>query len=67
MDTNNLGRFDLFGKPVPQFRLHGQEKVGTVVGSFLSLTMVSMVLLYSTFRCIMLVTGARPIISSYTL
>ena len=64
---NFIDQYDLFGKSVPQFRLQGKEKIGSIVGCFLSLLMTTLVLAYSSVRGFMLVTGDRPIISSYTV
>ena len=62
---NIYDRYDLFASEVPAFHIQGQKKVGTFIGCFLSIFTVTSVLVYGCIRGFYLVTGNRPLVSSY--
>ena len=59
--------YDLFRKEVPRFHVEGRQSIGTSLGCCLSVLLVTMVAAYTVFRSIILVSGHRPNISSFTV
>ena len=59
--------YDLFKKDVPKFHLDGRENIGTGLGCCLTLILVTILTVFTIFRTIILVSGARPNISSFTV
>jgi hypothetical protein len=62
---NYFDRYDLFAEEIPKFHLDGQKKIGTSVGFSMSVLLVTIVAIYTGVRTRVLITGARPNISSY--
>ena len=64
---NIYDRYDLFAAEIPRFHLEGFSKIGTRIGCFFSILLVTLVFGYGFFRADILVRGDRPNISSYTV
>jgi hypothetical protein len=60
-------KYDLFSQPVPRFHIEGQQRIGTGIGFCLTILLVTLLISYSTIRGLILVTGDRPQISSFTI
>ena len=41
---------DVFGEPLPNFNIRGEDRVNTIAGGFLSMILYGVVLLYSTVK-----------------
>ena len=59
--------YDLFRKEVPRFHVEGRQNIGTGLGCCLSVLLVTLLAVFTGFRSVVLVSGARPNISSFTV
>jgi hypothetical protein len=66
-EESSFDKYDLFALPVPRFHMEGKQRIGTGIGLCLSILLVTLLVSYSTIRCLILVTGDRPLISSFTV
>ena len=57
---------DLFGRPVPGFKINGHERVNTTTGGLITLLMMSILILFGLLRLQHLLTHHNPTINTYT-
>ncbi len=60
---NKIIDLDLFGKEVPKFNLKGQTHVNTSFGGLISVSIIGLVLAYTSFKFSQLYTRADPFIN----
>ena len=60
-----LENIDVFGSPLPQFNIRGQEKVHTRIGGVCTLLITSVVLLFAMVKFVHLYTKHNPTMSAY--
>ena len=58
---------DSFGKQVPSFNIKGNSSIGTVVGGFVTVIVLSLTLMYATIKSMHLIQKANPVMSSLTI
>ena len=63
--VHTLKRIDLFGMPLPSFNIKGEEKTRTNCGAFLTMLLVSIVVLYASIKSVQLQSRSNPIISAF--
>ena len=61
-----LQTMDLFGKPVPGFKISGHERVNTTIGGFFTLFMMSILTIFGLVKLQQLLTHHNPTINTYT-
>lgn len=59
--------YDLYSKNAPRFHLQGTDTIGTVIGCALTIFTILLITTYTGIRGSMMMTGARPAISAYTM
>ena len=64
---NHLTNIDSFGKQVPGFNIKGSSSIGTVIGGFVTVIVLSLTLLYATVKTMHLIGKENPVMSSLTI
>ena len=58
-------RLDVFGRDIPGFNIKGKRKVNTCLGSFVSIGIFIVMLLYATHNAIILYENKNPSVNQY--
>ena len=67
LHINNVCRnVDIFGRPIPSFKMNSEDKVNTVQGGWLSCFLGVIMLIYATIKLTQLVNQHNPNISQFT-
>ena len=61
-----LQSVDVFGKPVPGFKVSGHERVNTTIGGLFTLFMMTILFLFGLLKLQQLLTHHNPTINTYT-
>ena len=56
-------KFDLFGQPTPTFNLNRKNKITSQIGVFVSLILITMVILFMSVKGVLLVQRNNPLIT----
>ena len=63
--SEEFKKMDYFGRSLPNFNIKGNERRNSIVGGFISLVLLTLVLMYSTLKFSHLILKKGPTVSSY--